>query len=88
MQQGSMVAHAKDIWKITVPLKVHIFLWQLTKDCLPAAQQIKKCHGPYKGNCVLCALPEDVNRVIFNCPVPVECCQVNVSCLLEPHMFR
>jgi hypothetical protein len=69
MHQGATVAHAKDICKISAPLKVRIFLWQLAKDHLSAAQQIRKRHGPSNGNCVLCAQPNDVSQFFFNCPL-------------------
>jgi hypothetical protein len=76
------VAHAKDIWKITAPLKVRIFLWQLARDRLPAAQQIKSRHGPSNGNCFLCGRPKDVSHIFFNVP----CCvapQLNSSGVLS-----
>jgi hypothetical protein len=70
MQQGgATVAHVKDIWKIAAPLNVCIFLWQLANDRLPAAQQIKKRHGPSHGNCVLCIRPEDVSHIFFTYPL-------------------
>jgi hypothetical protein len=36
MVGGTMVAHAKDMWKIASPFKVRILIWQMVNDRLPS----------------------------------------------------
>jgi hypothetical protein len=63
----ALVAHAREIWELQVPLKLKIFIWQLARGGLSSLEQIKKHHGPSNGTCVLCAQAEDVAYIFFNC---------------------
>jgi hypothetical protein len=63
------MAYAKDIWALSIPLKVKIFICQLAKGKLPATAQLLQRHGPFDGLCKLCAQGEDVANIFFNCPL-------------------
>jgi hypothetical protein len=55
------------IWKTTIPTKIKIFLWQLSRGRLPSNDQILKRRGPSDGLCALCGLPENVDHIFFRC---------------------
>jgi hypothetical protein len=61
------VAHATDLWKAAVPLKIKIFAWQLALDRLPSNLHIATRHGPSDGTCALCGEPEDAAHIFFSC---------------------
>lgn len=50
-----------------VPLRVCIFLWQASLDCLPSASNLQKRQGPGNGCCAFCASREDANHILFQC---------------------
>jgi hypothetical protein len=64
---GDPRKHYVVIWKIYVPLKIRIFLWQLSLKRLPSSDNIKKRHGSTNGNCTLCGEYEDTNHIFFQC---------------------
>jgi hypothetical protein len=64
---GDPRKHYVVIWKIYVPLKIWIFLWQLSLKRLPPSDNIKKLHGSTNGNCTLCGEYEDTNHIFFQC---------------------
>ena len=68
--QGATVLHANDIWAISVPLKVRIFLWQLARGRLPSNEQIQHRHGKSDGKCSMCGQPESVDHIFFSCVLP------------------
>jgi hypothetical protein len=43
--RGMDVANAKSIWKTKLPLKIQIFLWQLSSNKLQTVTNIKKGRG-------------------------------------------
>jgi hypothetical protein len=47
--QGTPRKHFSDIWKVAVPMKVRIFLWQLVRKCLPSNDNIRRRRGPSTG---------------------------------------
>jgi hypothetical protein len=71
LSKGTTVAHFKDLWEASVPLKIKIFSWQLALDKLPSALQILTRHGPSNGLCALCGAPEDVSHIFFSCSLAI-----------------
>jgi hypothetical protein len=67
LSKGTTIAHFKDMWDATVPLKIKIFSWQLALDKLPSGLQILSRHGPSNGQCPLCGAPEDASHIFFSC---------------------
>jgi hypothetical protein len=67
LSHGATVAHATDVWKAAVPLKIKIFAWQLALDKLPSNRQIATRQGPSDGSCALCGAPEDAAHIFFTC---------------------
>ncbi|KAK1613172.1 hypothetical protein QYE76_036845 [Lolium multiflorum] len=67
--QGIPHKHYGIVWEIKVPLKVRIFLWQLSKHRLPSNDNIRKRRGPSNGTCALCLEVEDNNHIFFRCPL-------------------
>jgi hypothetical protein len=61
----------KKIWRLKIPMKIRIFLWQVIHDRLPTREQILLRHGPTSGLCPLCDEVESVDHLLFNCPVAV-----------------
>lgn len=59
------------VWRSKIPMKVRIFLWQLSRDRIKSADQLKK--KMWKGDemCKLCGKPEDASHIIFTCPVAI-----------------
>jgi hypothetical protein len=55
------------IWRTSIPTKIKIFLWQLSRGRLPSNDQILKRRGPSDGLCALCGLPENVDHIFFRC---------------------
>lgn len=58
-----------NLWKAATPLKVKIYLWQLSRNRLSSSQNIAKRHDPSIGNCVICSVVEDANHIFFHCPL-------------------
>jgi hypothetical protein len=60
---------AKKIWKCNIPLKKRIFMWQTFQNRLQTSQQLK--HMKWKGSelCSLCGEEEDVDHLLFSCPL-------------------
>ena len=67
LYQGIPQKHFSEIWKIAIPLKVRIFLWQLARKRLPANENIRKRKGPSTGRCALCGEVEDSDHIFFSC---------------------
>ena len=57
------------LWKVRLPLKIKLFLWQMFRDKLPTSLNVAKRNGPADGPCALCGAPEDANHVFFICPL-------------------
>ena len=65
--EGAASPNMKNIWKAQVPLKIRIFLWQLSRGRLPSSDQIALRHGPSNGQCALCGDHEDAGHIFFRC---------------------
>jgi hypothetical protein len=67
LSQGAAVTHFKDVWRMKVPPRIRVFLWQLIRGRLPSCEQVAKRHGPSDGLCALCGEIEDCNHIFFSC---------------------
>jgi hypothetical protein len=63
---GDPMKHYDVNWKISVPLKIRIFLWKLLLKRLPSSDNIKKRRGPTNGISALCGEPEDTITLSSN----------------------
>jgi hypothetical protein len=54
-------------WRMKVPPRIKVFLWQLIRGRLPSCEQVAKRHGPSDGSCALCGETEDCNHIFFSC---------------------
>lgn len=54
-------------WRVRIPGKIKIFLWQQVRDHLPSGVEVQKCHGPRDGLCPLCGAVEHSNHILFSC---------------------
>ena len=61
----------KKIWKLKMPTKIKIFVWQVIYDRSPTREQILIRHGPTLGKCPLCDDLETLDHLLFICPVAV-----------------
>jgi hypothetical protein len=48
-----------DIWRISSPLKIRVFLWKLVRKRLPSSDNTRHQHGPSMGRCAMCGEWED-----------------------------
>uniref|UniRef100_A0A453P841 Reverse transcriptase zinc-binding domain-containing protein n=1 Tax=Aegilops tauschii subsp. strangulata TaxID=200361 RepID=A0A453P841_AEGTS len=55
------------LWKVPMPLKIKIFVWQLLRDRLPSGTEVLKRHGLSNGLCPLCLIPETRTHILFSC---------------------
>jgi hypothetical protein len=67
LSHGAVVTHFKDVWRMKVPPRIRVFLWQLIQGRLPSCDQVAKRHGPSDGRCALCGEIEDCNHIFFSC---------------------
>jgi hypothetical protein len=67
INQGPSLPHEKLLWKLKLPLKIKIFLWQMAKGKMPANEQIHQRHGRSNGQCALCGQMESINHIFFSC---------------------
>jgi hypothetical protein len=67
LSQGAVVTHFKDVWRMKVPPRIRVFLWQLIRGRLPSCEQVAKRHGPSDGRCAFCGEIEDCNHIFFSC---------------------
>jgi hypothetical protein len=65
---------AKCIWGSKIPLKIKIFLWQIFQDRLQTAQQLKSRKWKCDVHCTLCGGVEDIDHLLFRCPMAVFVC--------------
>jgi hypothetical protein len=64
---------AQKIWKCKLPLKIRIFLWQAFQDRIQTAQQLKARNWKGSFRCMLCGHEEDVDHLLFRCPLAEFC---------------
>jgi hypothetical protein len=60
---------ARKIWKCKVPLKIMIFMLQTFQNRIQIAQQLKARNWKGSALCVLCGQEEDVEHLLFKCPL-------------------
>lgn len=61
--------HYKWIWKAKIPLKIKIFLWQLSQDAVLTRQVMRKRKWPGNPTCSFCNEVETSQHLFFMCPV-------------------
>lgn len=54
------------IWKIRLPLKIRIFMWQWIRGRVPSGMEALKRNGSVDGLCPLCGTAEDSNHIFFS----------------------
>jgi hypothetical protein len=66
---GVCVADSRSIWRTKLPLKIKVFLWQLSFDKLQAATALKKREWRGSIHCCLCGGKETIDHIFFRCPI-------------------
>jgi hypothetical protein len=75
--RGVIIANSKNMWKTKLPLKVKIFVWQLSNNKLQEAVSLKKRGWKGDIHCCLCeGGVENVDLIFFGCSIAqfVWCC--------------
>jgi hypothetical protein len=68
--RGVIIANSKNMWKTKLPLKVKIFVWQLSNNKLQAAVSLKKRGWKGDIHCCLCeGGVENVDLIFFGCSI-------------------
>jgi hypothetical protein len=57
------------MWKILVPLRIHVFLWLLTNDKILTRDNLSKRKKLNDLTCLFCSEHENVNHLFFGCCV-------------------
>jgi hypothetical protein len=70
LTRGMECKLAKHIWKCRISLKIQTFMWQAFQDRVQTAQQLKNRHWKGSVSCSLCGAPEDIDHLLFRCPLP------------------
>jgi hypothetical protein len=52
-----------------VSLKIRVFLWEIFQNRIPTAQQLRARDWKGSERCVLCGLNEDIDHLLFTCPL-------------------
>jgi len=65
--RGVCVKNSDNLWKTKLPLKIKVFLWQLSHNKLQSAVALKK--RGWKGDpyCCLCGRLETTKHIFFSC---------------------
>ena len=63
--RGVIMKESNSCWKARIPLKIKIFLWQLSNDRLQTAMALKRRGWRGSHLCCLCGNPENVNHIFF-----------------------
>ena len=71
LNPGTVDLRLTDIWNTRIPLKIQIFLWMVWHDRIQIAEQLKKRKWSGQVHCKLCAEKEDLNHLLFRCPVAI-----------------
>lgn len=69
LSSGPVASHFCGIRRARIPLKIKIFMWQAMRGRLPVADQIKKRNGPGSEFCALYGAVENMNHILFTCPL-------------------
>jgi len=67
MHRGVQVKDAENIWKTSLPMKIKVFLWQLSLNKLQSAVTLKRRGWKGSTRCVLCGRQESVSHIFFSC---------------------
>lgn len=59
----------KWIWKAKLPLKIQIFMWQLSQNVVLTRQVMKSRKWPCNPSCSFCNELETATHLFFTCPV-------------------
>jgi hypothetical protein len=59
---------ARKLWKCNIPLKIKVLLWQAFQNRLQTGQ-LKERNWKSDGLCALCGAREDVDHLLFKCPL-------------------
>jgi hypothetical protein len=59
------VSITEDIWKLSIPSKIKIFLWKFFESYLLYNDQIQKGNGLSCVKYSLCGLPTNMNHILF-----------------------
>lgn len=54
-------------WETALPMKIKIFLWQVSSDRLPSAEQLVKRNWPGDIECKVCGQVESTDHILFKC---------------------
>jgi hypothetical protein len=94
--QGIPRRHYIMLWRICVPLKIRVFLWQLAQKRLPSSDNIRHRRGPSTGRCALCDEWEDTDHIFSTCSLAkfmwsavreLMSCSWNPSCAADVCIF-
>ena len=60
----------RKIWKLNVPLKVHVFLWRACSNVLPTRENLHKRRVQVDPHCAICCQqPESVGHLLWECAI-------------------
>jgi hypothetical protein len=62
-----MFVHA--VWSLSVPPRVHFFLWLLSKNKLLTRDNLEKRRRIDDKSCLFCSKPESVHHLFFECVI-------------------
>jgi len=65
--RGVQVKEVDNIWKTSLPMKIKVFLWQLSHNKLQSAVALKRRGWKGSTRCVLCGRHESVSHIFFTC---------------------
>lgn len=67
MDPGDRDKRIMEIWEAKIPMKVRIFLWQVHKNKIKSADQLKKKNWKGDEHCKMCGELENAKHIIFQC---------------------
>lgn len=60
----------RKLWRLNVPTKVHMFLWQACSNVLPTRENLHKRKVQVDPHCAICCQqPESVGHLLWECPL-------------------
>jgi hypothetical protein len=69
LDPGVKDLRAMEIWKCRIPLKQKNFMWLCFRGRIQSARELAERGWPGSPLCETCAVVEDTNHILFNCPV-------------------
>jgi hypothetical protein len=61
------IYHYKFIWKIKMSLKVKVFMWLVSKNCILTKDNLMRRGWTRNSQCHFCSSEENMNYLLFNC---------------------